>query len=126
MKWFVWIWTALVVIIPALIGLGLVMDPQGMPGSAEISLADVAAMAGVRNIVFSLLVAYAAFKMPKAAVALLIAGRGLTDLVDGLMAMTHSGVGQQSIMPVVMGVISLAAAYLITKLPGERIFGSTA
>jgi hypothetical protein len=124
MKWFVWVWTALVVIIPALIGLGLILNPGGMPGGAEITLADVAAMAGVRNIVLSLLVAYAAFRMPKGAVALLIVGRGLTDLVDGLMAMASGGVGQASVMPVVMGGISLVAAYLITKLAGDRIFGA--
>jgi hypothetical protein len=92
-------------------------------GGAELSLADVASMAGVRNIVFSLMVAYAAFALPKAAVALLVAGRGLTDLADGLLGIASAGVSGQVIMPIVLAVISFVVAYLITKLPGERLFG---
>jgi hypothetical protein len=110
----IWAWIA--VILPALLGLLLLTNPHASP---QISSPDeLARMVGIRNVVYSLILLPALLMFPNRVVALLLAGRGLTDLADGVASVASGAQLGPSLFPIVTSIISFAAAYyLYTRRP---------
>lgn len=123
MKWVVRIWIILAIVLPALIGLALVFNPSAM-AQPWVTIETLAHQVGTRDLIFSLLIVIAVFMLPKSAVALLLLGRGLIDLSDGIWAFAAGAAMPTPVVPIVLGIVSLVVAYLVWKMPGERIFGS--
>jgi hypothetical protein len=123
MKWVVRIWIILAIVLPALIGLALVFNPSAM-AQPWVTIETLAHQVGTRDLIFSLLIVIAVFMLPKSAVALLLLGRGLIDLSDGIWAFAGGAAMPTPVVPIVLGIVSLVVAYLVWKMPGQRVFGA--
>jgi hypothetical protein len=108
----VWAWLA--VILPAIFGVLLLVSPQ--TGTQMNSPEVLAELVGIRQLVYSLVLLVAILAFPGRVVALLLAGRGLTDLSDGLASIIATGgLGGPTLFPLVTAVISFAAAYYLFR-----------
>lgn len=117
--WVTRIWIGLAIILPALIGLALIFAPdQVAPEGATIN--TVAGMVGVRNLVYSGVLIAAALMLGPKAVGVLVAGRGATDLLDGLLSLIEGQPVALAAGPIVMALISFGVAYLLLNQPASR------
>jgi hypothetical protein len=96
-----WVWLAIV--LPALFAFGLAADPAK---TIEMnSGAGVVYMFALRQLVFAGVTLFAWLKLPRRTTALLLAGRGVTDLGDGVVTFALTG-SPMAAVPVVMAVVS--------------------
>jgi len=130
LKWVNRIWVGVAIVLPAMFGLMLLTVPGQMPtlkptidtvagiaGTSDMvgMLYSLAGMSGARDIVFSGVLIAALLLLEPKAMGILIAGRGVIDLTDGLQSLAK---GQAAAaMPLVFGMISFAVAYLILRDP---------
>ena len=103
---------ALAVLLPAAFGAMMLVTPQtivdAMPGP------QIAQMVGIRQLVYSAMLAAALIMFPARVVGLLLAGRGLTDLADFVVQVAGTGtVAGPALFPLITSLVSFAAAYVL-------------
>ncbi len=117
MKWAIRIWVGAAVLLPALIGLGLLFAPMAMtPADSPIATpAALAGTAGTRDIVYSGVIVAAIFMLGWKAVGVLMVGRGVIDLVDGIRGMLLGAPFAGAIMPIIFALFSFAVAFVLLR-----------
>lgn len=109
----VWIWLA--VVMPAIVGLVLLLNPSSF-SSQPLEVGDVARMVAIRNLVYSAVFLTVVLTQPKKVIGILLFGRGLTDFADSTSAMLAAGqVEQMTLMPLASSIISFFASYYLLK-----------
>lgn len=109
MKKFTTAWLWLAVAMPVVFGLGFLFQGQMMADqNGPVALAH---LVGIRQIVFGVLLAIAVLKFPPQTSALLLVGRGVTDLGDAFaLMMSTQSVPPPVVFPLVAGIVSLVVA----------------
>ena len=111
-KWVVRIWVGLAIVVPALLGLALIFSPSQF-APAGITIESVAGMVGVRNVVYSGVTVAAALMLGPKGLGVVIAGRGATDLLDGLRGLVGGEAISTVVFPLVTSILSFGVAYLL-------------
>lgn len=117
MNWAIRIWVGAAVVLPALIGLGLLFAPAAM-APADSPVATVAALAGTagtRDLVYSGVLVAAVFLLGWKAVGVLMIGRGVIDLLDGVRAIALGGPLAGAIVPIIFAVLSFAVGFVLLR-----------
>ncbi len=106
------LWAYVAVVLPALLGILMLVSAQtALQMTTPEGLAHTA---GIRNVVYALVLLVALLSMSNRVVGLLLAGRGLTDLADTIATVVTTGsLAGPVIFPLVTSVISFAAAYYL-------------
>jgi hypothetical protein len=111
------IWGILAVVVPILVGVGW-MGGSLLP--PEVQAADLARMAGLRNVALSVVIAAALLTRSTRALAFLLFARGGQDLADGIADLMGGGAGR-AIGPMIIALISFAAGWVLLRRGEEPV-----
>ncbi len=122
---FIKFWVGLTILMPALIGLYIMTNPEGAMAATGLTTHDLAFGVGSRNIIYSLMILGVALYYSRNVVGLLIIGRGLTEVADTLGTLLAGGaLGFNTIMPLVSAMVSFAVGYYLMKSDSsKKLFG---
>ena len=121
------LWVGLATLIPALIGLLLIVNPSSAMAMSGLSTNDLIFGVGARNLVYGVVTLLAILYFSRSVVGLMLIGRGLTEMFDTLgAAISGSPIGPGTISPFVSGIITFVVAYALIKEPdsSKRLFSS--
>ena len=112
-------WAWLAVLLPAGFGAVMLVSPQSIITTMAMTAPHIAQMVGIRQLVYSGMLAAALVMFPARVVGLLLAGRGLTDFADFVTDVVGTGtVVGPALFPLITSLISFTAAYVLySKTP---------
>jgi len=124
---FVKLWVGLATLIPALIGVLLIVNPSSAIAMSGLSTNDLIFGVGARNLIYGIITLLAIFYFSRSVVGLMLIGRGLTEMFDTFGTIVSGGpIGPNSIFPFVSGIVTFVVAYALIKGPdsSKRLFSS--
>ncbi len=108
------IWAWISVIMPVMVGLMFLFNPmQAMPEGT--TLVDMARVVGLKNLVFSGLLAYAIISKNKQFLIGALYARGIGDILDGGTGLAAGFMVVPYYMALLTGIITVVAAFFLSK-----------
>lgn len=109
----VWLWAS--VVLPALFGVFfLIAAPKMLEQTPAVAVAH---QVGIRQLVYAGVLAFAILRLPRRVAAVLLVGRGVTDVLDGVDMLIQSGVSGPVLFPLIAGAISFGVAWVLSREP---------
>jgi hypothetical protein len=115
METFIYIWILLAILMPAIIGLLLILNPQKI-APKDITIKEVGNMVGIRNIALSIIFLFALLQREKTVLAYFMLVRGLTDFSDAVVSIKAKKT-KMAIAPLISSLVSFAVSLLLWDFP---------
>lgn len=87
---------------------------------AATTVAQMARFVGVKNIIYSFLMLYAIIRKQKQLLVVLLFGRGITDMGDGLTGLSMGYMIVPYFMALATGIITVIAGLFLSRIKPEE------
>ena len=108
------IWTWISIIMTFFLGAMFYLNPSKVFPPATTT-AEMARFVGIKNVVYSFLMLYALLKKSKSMLVVLLLGRGIQDMADGITGISMGYLIVPYFSALISGIITAIAGYVLAK-----------